>query len=131
MANNPHLSDISANAAANAIGALANSGKLDIYAGTQPSNANGTATTLLASLTMAATAFGAASASVITAGTITSATAGATGTAAWFRLWESNGTSALFDGSAATATADMILNTTSIVSGATVSVSSLTYTQTE
>jgi hypothetical protein len=36
MALNPHLSDTSANAAAVAIGTLANSGQLAIYQGTQP-----------------------------------------------------------------------------------------------
>ena len=74
MALNPHLSDTSANAAAVAIGTLANSGQLAIYQGTQPANANGDASgsTLLATLTLAASAFGAPTAGVITAGAITS-----------------------------------------------------------
>ena len=66
MALNPHLSDTSANAAAAAIGTLANSGTLAIYQGTQPANANGDASgsTLLATLSLAATAFGSTSATV-------------------------------------------------------------------
>lgn len=133
MANNPHLSDTSANAAVNAVTALANSGKLRIYDGTQPANANTAVTTqtLLAELTMGATAFGAAAAGVATANAITAATAAATGTATWFRVVESNGTTVLFDGSVGTSAADLNLSTAAISSGATVSVSSFTYTQPE
>lgn len=133
MANNPHISDTAANAAADAIAPLANSGKLRIYDGSQPANANAGigAATLLAELTMNATAFGAAAAGVITANAITSGTAAATGTAAWFRIWKSDGTTSLMDGSVGTSGCDLNLNSTAIQSGATVSVTSLTYTQTE
>ena len=70
MALNPHLADAAASAAADAISALANSGKLELYTGTQPANANtapGVGNTLLVTLTMNATAFGAAVAGVLTA----------------------------------------------------------------
>ncbi len=60
MAANPKYSDVAVNAEANALGALLNSGYLEIYAGAQPTNADtaiaGQAN--LATLTFAATAFG-------------------------------------------------------------------------
>lgn len=133
MANNLFLSDTAASAAANAVTPLCNSGKVRIYSGTQPANANTAITTqtLLAELTFGATAFGAASAGVATANAITSAAAAASGTATWFRAVESNGTTVVFDGSVGTSGCDMNINSTGISSGATVEVSSLTYTQTE
>lgn len=132
MANNPKRSDTAANAACDAMAALANSGKLRIYDGTQPANADTAITTqnLLAELTMNGTAFGAAVAGVATANAITSdASADATGTATWFRLTRSNGTTVICDGSVGTADADLVLNTTSIVAGAAVAVSAFTLTE--
>lgn len=133
MANNPKLSDTAANAAVNGVTALANSGKLRIYDGSQPANANTAVTTqnLLAELTLGATAFGAAAAGVATANAITSATAALTGTAAWFRVLKSDGSTVLFDGSVGTSGCDLNLATTSIVANATVSVSSFTFTEPE
>ena len=134
MALNPHLSDTSANAAAYAIGTLANSGTLAIYQGTQPANANGDASgsTLLATLTLSASAFGAPTAGVITAAAITSAQAVAGGTAQWFRVFESDGITALFDGSVGLTSGNNInMAATTIVQGAYVSVSALTFTVTE
>lgn len=130
MANNPHLGDTSANAAVNAITALCNSGFLQIYDGSQPANCN-TAVgvqTLLAKLTFGNPAFGAAAAGVATANAIGSATASATSTATWFRVFKSDDTTAVFDGSVGTSGCDLNLNSTAISSGATVSVSSLTFT---
>ena len=132
MALNPKLSNAEANVAANAVCANANSGFLRIYDGTQPTDADTAigAQVLLAELTFNATAFGAAVNGVATANAITAdSSANATGTATWFRAVRSNGTSVLFDGSVGTSGADLNLNTTSIVSGASVSVSSFTYTQ--
>lgn len=133
MALNPHFSDTAANAGANAVAALCNSGKLRIYDGSQPANANTAVTTqnLLAELTFNATAFGGAAAGVCTANAIVSGTAGNTGTAAWFRAVQSNGTTVVFDGSVGTSGANLNLTSVAISSGATVSVSALTYTFTE
>ena len=130
MALNPHLDDAGANAAANAVTALCNSGYIDIMSGTQPA-ANGAATTVLASLTFGATAFGAASGGVATANAIGSAAATGTGTASWFRAYQSNHTTPVFDGSILTATANLVLNSTAIQTGATVAISALTFTITE
>lgn len=114
----------------------ANSGKLRIYNGTQPADADVAVSTqtLLAELTMNATAFSGPSGTAstdqtLTAGAITSDTAAdATGTASWFRLLKSDGTTVILDGSVGTSGCDLNLNSTSISSGTTVAVSSMTLT---
>ncbi len=101
---------------------------LRIYDGTQPAT-GGTATTLLAELTCNATFAPGASSGVLTLNAITSDTsANATGTATWFRIVQSGGSTHVLDGTVGTSGADLNLNTTSIVSGATVAVSSFTIT---
>ena len=107
------------------------SGRLRIYNGTRPANVGTaiTSQTMLAELTCNATAFAAAaSGGVLTANAISNGTAAATGTASWFRLFQSNGTTAIMDGDVSTAGADLNLNNTSIATGQTVSVSSFTVT---
>jgi len=132
MANNPKRSNEAANAAVAAMGALCNSGKIRIYDGTQPATADTAlgGQTLLAELTFNATAFAAGAAGVATANAITSdSSADNTGTAAWARCLKSDGTSVVFDCTVGTSSADLIINTTSITSGATVSASALTLTE--
>lgn len=131
MANNPKVAAASRNTELNALGALANSGKLRIYSGTQPADADTTLSgnTLLAELTMNATAFASATAGVITANSVTSDSgADATGTATFFRLFASNGTTVILDGSVGTASADLVLTTTEIVATVPVDVTALTIT---
>jgi hypothetical protein len=101
--------------------------KLSIYSGTRPAT-GGTATTQLAQLTCNATFAPASSGGVLTLNSITSAAAGATGTATWFRLFKSDGSTIVFDGDVGTSGADLNLNSTAISSGATVSVTSATIT---
>lgn len=132
MANEFKISDEAANAEVNALTALLNSGKLRIYSGTKPANADAGigGATLLAELTLGATAFAAAAAGVATANAITGDTsADATGTAAWFRAWKSNGTSPMCDGTVGTSGADLNLNSVALQAGAAVSVTSWTITQ--
>lgn len=131
MALDPQLSNEGASAAADAACALCNTGYLRIYSGTKPANADAAITgTLLAELTFGATAFAGASNGVATANAIGADTAAdATGTATHFRAWKSNGTSPVFDGTVGTSGADLNLNSVAIQSGAQVSVTSLTYTQ--
>lgn len=132
MANNPQLANATATAAADAVVDLLDNGYLRIYDGTQPADANTAVSTqnLLAELRFGAPAFGAASNGVATANAITAdSSANATGTASWFRALASDGTTVVFDGSVGTASADLILNSTAIQSGAEVSVDSMTYTQ--
>lgn len=105
-----------------------NSGKLRIYDGTRPAT-GGTATTLLAELTCNSTFAPSASGGVLTLNSITSdSSADATGTATWFRLVKSDGTTHVLDGAVGTSGSDLNLATTSIVSGATVAVTSFTIT---
>lgn len=121
-----------ANAALDAaIGTIADLGKLRIYDGTQPAAGGGalSGNNLLAELTLNADAFPAASGGVLTANAITSdSSADATGTATWFRIVKSDGTTVLCDGSVGTSGCDLNLNSTSIVATGAVAVSSLTIT---
>lgn len=108
------------------------SGLIRIYDGTRATNV-GTAVgaqVLLAELTANASAFAAAaSGGVLTLNAITAdSSANATGTATWFRVLQSNGTTAIFDGSVGTSGTDLVFNTVSFVSGANVSISSWTLT---
>ena len=130
MALNAILSTAAVNAAANAVVDLLNSGKLQIYSGTQPETADTeiVAQVLLAELTLNATAFGDAVEGVATANAITGdTTANATGTAAWFRVLTS-ADAKMFDGSVGTSGANLNLNSVEIQAGAAVTVSALTFT---
>jgi hypothetical protein len=132
MANSPRISNETANAEADATTALAATGYLRIYDGTQPATADTAITTqvLLAELRFGSPAFGAASAGVSTANAVTGdASANATGTAAWFRALKSNGTSPIYDGSVGTSGADLNLGSVAIQAGAAVDVTGFTYTR--
>lgn len=133
MSTIANLSDTAANAEANALAPLMNSGTIQIYSGTQPTNANTalSGNTLLATCTFGATAFGTAASSVITANSITAGTAGATGTATFARIYKSDGTTVVMDVTVGTSGSGIVLNTTSIVSGGLVSITSFTHTVTE
>ena len=98
---------------------------IKIYSGTQPVNANTAISgqTLLVSLNVSGT-FGTDSSGTITMSSVTSATAVATGTASFFRITKSDGTTVVMDGSVGTSSADMILDNTSIATGQTVSITS-------
>jgi hypothetical protein len=130
MANAPKQTNLAVNTAADAACALLNSGYLRIYDGSQPATADTAISTqnLLAELRFNATAFGSSVAGVATANAITSGTAGATGTAAWFRAFKSDGTTAVLDGSVGTSGCDLNLGSVAIQSGGVVSVSAFTYT---
>lgn len=106
--------------------AAGNSAILTVYNGTRPAS-GGTATTALAALTCSGSGFGTAASGVLTAAAIANATASATGTATWARLTTSGGVF-VADMDVGTSGSDLNLNTTSIVSGATVSVTSCTIT---
>jgi hypothetical protein len=104
-----------------------------IYDGTRPAT-GGAATTLLAELTCnpvrqrRRAPRGAAV--TLTLGTITQdASANATGTATWFRIVKSDGTTFVMDGNVGTSGSDLNLTTTSIVATQPVSVSSFTITE--
>lgn len=104
---------------------------VEIRTGAQPSTANTAATgTVLAVLTCSDPAFGAPSAGTATAGAIVGdSSADASGTAGWFRAYDSTGATVI-DGSitASGGGGDMVLASTAIVAGGTVSASSWTIT---
>ena len=109
------------------IDAGASAGLLRIYDGTQPAT-GGTATTLLAELTMTDPSAAGASSGVWTASSITAdSSANATGTATWFRIVDSNGV-AVLDGTVGTSGADLNLDSVSITAGQSVSVTSMVIT---
>ena len=112
-------------AAVNAVAVLLNGGSIKIYSGSQPSENASLTGTLLGTVTFSATAFGSSSGGTATANSITGANAVATGTAGYCALCESGGT-VVGTGTVGTSGADLNLNTTSIVSGAPISVSSFT-----
>ena len=94
-----------------------------LYDGSQPANANTAISTqtLLVSLTIAG-GFGTDSNGTITLGAVTSGTAVASGTAAFFRIVKSDGTTVVMDGSVGTSGSDLNLNTTTVASSQTVSI---------
>lgn len=104
---------------------------LRIYSGSRPAT-GGAETTVLAQLTCNATFAPGASGGVLTLNAIASDTsANATGTATWFRILQSDGTTHVLDGSVSTVaagTGDLQLDDTSIVLGGTVAISSATFT---
>jgi hypothetical protein len=106
-----------------------NAALLRIYDGSRPAT-GGTATTLLAELTCGSPFAAAAVNGVLTAGAITQdSSANATGTATWFRIVQSDGTTHVLDGNVGTSGSDLNLTTTSIVSGQPVSISSFVITE--
>lgn len=101
---------------------------LRIYDGTRPAT-GGTATTLLAELTCNATFAPGASGGVLTLNAITQdSSANATGTATWFRIVKSDGTTFVLDGNVGTSGSDLNLTTTSIVATQPVGVTSFSIT---
>lgn len=102
---------------------------LRIYDGSQPAT-GGAATTLLAELTCNATFAPGASGGTLTLNAITAdSSANASGTATWFRIVASDGTTHVLDGTV-TATSgggDMELSSTSIAAGDSVSITSATF----
>jgi len=142
LALNPRISNLGARAAADAIVDRLDLGstaaEIRGRTGSQPSGVDETETgTLLFTLPMSDPAFGAAAdanpGGIATADPITDdSSADATGTLGYCRC-ASTGTGAddEIDGEAGTSSADFIFNTLSIVSGATVSMSSFTVTMPE
>jgi hypothetical protein len=124
---NPRSSIVLRNAQLDAMATQAVNGYLRIYSGSQPATPEtAPGGTLLAELRFGSPAFGAASAGSISANAITDdASADATGTAAWFRILKSDGSTALYDGDCGTSGADLVLNSVNIQAGARVSISSL------
>lgn len=124
MANNALWYD----AALNATTTLLNSGFIKIYTGPQPGLDAGVTGTLLVTLTFGATAFANSVGGVATANSITSGTAGNTGTAGYFALVKSDNSTVVATGTVGVSGCDLNLNSTSIVATNNVSLSSFTIT---
>lgn len=108
-----------------------NGAKLRIYDGTRPATpATAISTQVKLSELVCGTPFApASSGGVLTANAISDdPSAAATGTASWFRLFKSDGTTVVTDGDVGTSGADLNLNTTSIVAGGPVQVTSYVLT---
>lgn len=115
------------NALLDAYGANFNNGTLKLYAGSVPADANTALSgqTVLGTLNFGATAFAAASGGSMSANAITQdSSADATGTAAFYRAFKSDGTTVIEQGTIGTSGADLNLNTTSIVAGGPIQVTS-------
>jgi hypothetical protein len=130
---NVHLSTAAVNALANALTTLMDSAAaptIKLYSGTQPATANTalSGNTLLATFTLDDPSFGSASAGVITMAGVPRTTTGvAAGTATWFRL-ETSTPGTVLDGDVGTASATLILNTTTISVGVDVDITAGTFT---
>lgn len=109
--------------------AIGASGLLRIYSGTRPANVAASITgTKLAELTLNATFAPAASSGVLTANAIALVAAVAGGVATHFRIWKSDGTTAVLDGDVGTSGSDLNLSTTTIINAGPVTVTSLVIT---
>lgn len=130
MANNPHFSLVARNAMGDAlITALGNGALIKFYTGTQPTDVSTalSGNTLLGTLTGSSPFAPATSGGVVTASAITQdSSADATGTATFVRIFKSDATTAVIDLSVGTSSADVIMNTTSIVTGGPILLSSMT-----
>jgi hypothetical protein len=113
------------NAQADAVAAMLNGGTVEVRTGAQPADPQTTASgTLLATIPLAATAYGAASAGVAAlAGTPRTDPGDAAGTAGWWRAKSSGGV-AILDGACGTSGSEMNLNSLSIAVGVDVSITS-------
>lgn len=131
MANNLKLSNATVDVQGDAMAPMFDNGYLRIYDGTQAATADTAvgAQVLLAELRFAATGIATSVNGLLTAAALTAdSSANASGTATWYRALKSDGTTVICDGSAGTASADLIMNSVAISSGAAVSVSSFTHT---
>lgn len=102
---------------------------LRFYTGARPANVAAPITgTLVATLTCNETAFGTVSNGVLTANLIASAAAVANGTITHFRLFRSDGTTAVIDGDVATSGADLNLDNVVAEVGKSIQMNSLVLT---
>lgn len=131
MAHNTKMSEASVNAQADRLAQLANNGFIRFYDGAQPASADDPLTdqNQLCELLLGSPAFGTASGGTIAANSITpDPDADDTGTATWFRVYESDGVSALWDGSIGEANCDININSVAIQQHANVSLTSFSHT---
>lgn len=108
-------------------GALGANGKLVIYSGSAPANAQASLSGNTAIATITGLNFGAAASGVSTVTSSTADTNAVGGTASFFRVTTTAGT-VIFQGLCGTSGSDLNLNSLTIAAGANVSLTSGTYT---
>ncbi len=119
------------NAQADALARLLDGGSVKVYSGTPPANVSTalSGNTLLATCPLNATSAPAASGGVLTFNSITDdSDIDASGTASFYRLFKTDGTTAVIQGSVATSGGSMTIADTALVAAGTLSISALTYT---
>jgi hypothetical protein len=112
--------------------ATGNAALMRVYDGTPPASANAalSGNTKLSEQVCGSPFAAAASGAVLTANAIANdASADATGTASFFRLYKADGTTVIMQGTFGTSGTDMIGNTTAFVSGGPVAISSFALTE--
>lgn len=109
---------------------IGSAGKLRIYTGTIPANCGTAASGTLLSEHTCGTPFAPSAVAGVLSPTIpANVNATSTGTAGYWRVYDSAGTTCVVQGSVGTSGADMNLNTLSIVSGGPVQVNSWQWTE--
>ncbi len=107
--------------------AVGNGGKLVIYAGSRPAT-GGAAGTVLATFTLGTPFAPAAASGTLTVNLPANVTASATGTASWARLFKADGATMVMDLGVAVSGQEVSINSTSITSGITCSITSFSIT---
>jgi len=109
---------------------IGTSAVVKIFTGSPPANcATADSGTMLATLSLPSDYFNAASSGSMTKlGTWTVASASNTGTAGYFRMYDSTAATCHVQGTVGTSGADMIVNTTSVVSGQSFTINTFTLT---
>lgn len=111
--------------------AVGANGLFRIYDGTPPASANAAlaGNTLLAECALSTAYAAAASGGVLTANAIaTDSAANATGTASFYRIYQSNGTTCTEQGLVSDTVGECVLNTVNLVIGGPIAISSKTFT---
>jgi hypothetical protein len=122
------LNDAFRNDLADRLAVIFASGSIEVRTGAQPADPDDAASgTLLATISLPATPFGAAASGAVAKSGTWSGVAVADGTAGWARFKNAAGTRT-FDCSVAESAADLIIDDDAIVTGGQVTVTSFTYT---
>ena len=123
------ISYTAANAQAAAIAALAAGGSLVIYSGTQPATPETAigASVALATFTLGSPAFSAPVSGQITLNPPTPTSIAANGNASWYRVYQADGATAIFDGNIGTVVGSAWAENTAYAIGAIVSANGNAY----
>jgi hypothetical protein len=120
------------NGAADGVRALFAGGSIRVYDGTPPANASTAlgSNVLLAEVTLASPAFGAAASGVITLSGVPRSdnSINASGTASFFRMLDSGGTTNILQGSVGVGSGDMQVDSVTFVLGGVFTINSMTVT---